>query len=308
MFDTRDAWLTTLHPQTRTVYRRATDLFIDWLHDGALHADSFERFALWLRNDHAAIHKPATVRAYCAGVVSYFEWLDDMARLPADFPFARALRRLNNLLQKRSEFTVSQQPPEPPPGIDEVITYYDTLPPPPRLKSEVVIARWERGRLRNRALMRALAESGGRVSEVLSLNRADFPLRVFTQGDVHRVLVVGKKRREYYLRFNFSLPYIKTYLEARVDDRAALFVRHSKSNEGDRLLRQEAYRIVSQAAKALGLGDIGPHQFRHRRATELRNRGVAIQDIAAYLGHSSSATTERFYAHVDHARIDKFAE
>ena len=51
------------------------------------------------------------------------------------------------------------------------------------------------------------------------------------------------------------------------------------------------------AAIAAGLPGVTPHVLRHTTATWQAQRGVPMVDIANYLGHRDSRTTERVYAH-----------
>jgi integrase len=56
---------------------------------------------------------------------------------------------------------------------------------------------------------------------------------------------------------------------------------------------QSFRRVVADA----GLKDVTPHTLRHTSATWMAQAGVPLWVIAKYLGHSSSRTTEKIYAH-----------
>lgn len=58
------------------------------------------------------------------------------------------------------------------------------------------------------------------------------------------------------------------------------------------------------AVKAAGLKDVTPHVLRHSAAVHLAAEGTPMQKISQYLGHSSTAVTERVYARFapDHLR------
>jgi hypothetical protein len=95
------------------------------------------------------------------------------------------------------------------------------------------VRRWALETLRDRALLRCLGESSGRISEVLSPRASDFPPAAFEGGApasgggaVWRVRVEGKGGHAHNLRFLASLPHVKAYLEVRGDvpDRAPLKV------------------------------------------------------------------------------------
>lgn len=51
------------------------------------------------------------------------------------------------------------------------------------------------------------------------------------------------------------------------------------------------------AAIRAGLPGVTPHILRHTAATWMAQAGVPIRDIAMFLGHRDTATTERVYAH-----------
>lgn len=52
----------------------------------------------------------------------------------------------------------------------------------------------------------------------------------------------------------------------------------------------------NRAVAAAGLDDVTPHVLRHTAAVHMAAAGVSMSKIAQYLGHSSTATTERVYA------------
>ena len=342
----RDAYLqraTLRSPHTLDAYRRSIELFLHFLDDqrgsGALpiltatattagdtplsrlsadDAPIFLHFAQWLlspssgkRGDRRP-YRPATVELRLSGILSWFQFLDDHGWLPAAFQFAKARRIVRDELRAR---TRDKKPPRPPEHIEEVIYYYDNLQPPPHLRKPNAPAerleRWELTRLRNRALLHSLAETGGRVSELLSLNVSDFPVRALQRDEVLRVEVLGKGGHTYYLRFYDALPAIRAYIEARGANLRAtargdvpLFVSHDPRYEGQRMSRVVAWRVVQRAARALGLGRISPHDFRHWRATQLINAGHPLDVVQEYLGHRSVETTRAYYAHTDPLRVD----
>src|SRR5690606_16116560 len=142
-------------------------------------------------------------------------------------------------------------PPSPPDHIEELLTYFDQQERPPHLRKPDAdpdrVRRWDLTRLRNRALVHALAESGGRISEVLSLEDN------------------ARGGHTYQLRFLPALPAIKAYINARGADlrasargRTPLFVSHDRRYDGARMSRVVAWRVVQRAARALGLRNITP--------------------------------------------------
>lgn len=345
----RDAYLqraTLKSANTIAAYRRAIELFLDFLDDrsqrgrlpihgrvavapddtplSALSAEDAPillHFAEWLLSESSGArgdkrpYKVTTVELRLAGIQNWFQFMDDHGWLPAEFPLAKAKRIVRDELRGRPR---RSGPPQPPDHIEELITYFDRQERPPHLNKPNAdpdrVRRWDLTRLRNRALLHALAETGGRISEVLSLNIDDFPVRYLDRDEVLRVEVRAKGGHTYQLRFLRALPAIRQYIQARGADlratargHAALFVSHDPRYNGARMSRVVAWRVVQRAARALGLKSITPHDFRHWRATQLINAGTPLDVVQDYLGHRSVETTRAYYAHTDPLRVDEAA-
>ncbi|MBN1284133.1 MAG: tyrosine-type recombinase/integrase [Anaerolineae bacterium] len=298
-------------------YRQQFEDEYRWLNPPPLHALGpddraiLSRFTQWLLDERGLA--PATVKLYLVAVRRWMRWLEVNDLLPTGFPLAKALLALDDALAG-STFKVDRRPPEPPEGIERVLRYYESPHYAAKLHARLVekpglAERLSLEMLRNRALLACLGETGGRVSEVLSLRVGDFPPHAFEAGDVWRVTVHGKGDQGYYLRFLHTLPYLRVYLTRRPDAAPgdALFIAHSKRYEGQALSRQVAWKIVSEAAAALGLGRIHPHDFRHYRATQLVEVGEPLDVVQEYLGHRSVEVTRQYYAHTREARVDEAA-
>ncbi len=349
--EARDIYLqraTLKSHHTIDAYRRAIDLFFQFLQDrkhpgqilpiqcrpftvaeelplASLSADDAPillQFAQWQLSPSSGNprdkrpYKPATVELRVSGVQNWLQYLDDYGWLPPDFPLSKTKRIIGDELRNQ---TRSFKPPQPPEHIEEVIYYYDSQQPPKHLQrpgaDQELVQRWELTRQRNCALLHALAETGGRISEILSLNLVDFPPRHLEQRDVVRVEVMGKGGHPYYLRFYDSLPAIRAYIHARganlrssLKGDVPLFASHDPRYDGSRMSRVVAWRIVQRASRALGLGSITPHDFRHWRATQLINAGHSLDVVQDYLGHRSVETTRSYYAHTDPLRVDEAAK
>jgi site-specific recombinase XerD len=308
----RDAFLDSLVRDASTIetYRRGIDLFIAWKPPamralGPQHAHILVRFIQWLvkqEYDDGATYSPSSALLYLRAVRRWWDWLGISGYLPDAFPLALALHLFDDAL-KADMFHVDRQPPEPP-DIPQILAYYDTISVPDGVASDAQRRAWILTGFRNRALVRCLADSGGRISEVLSLRVGDFPPAAFDSA-VWKVKVLGKRKKEYYLWLSTSLPHVQGYIRARgdgIDGSVPLFVNHLR-NAGRRMSRQSAWHVVSSAADELGLGKVSPHDFRHWRATQLRSEGVPLDDVAFILGHRNLQTTRDYYAHVDLGRV-----
>lgn len=68
---------------------------------------------------------------------------------------------------------------------------------------------------------------------------------------------------------------------------------------GGELKSADATRLrMKKICSVLGFPIITPHDLRHMTASWLLELGSSIEDIAAYLGHSDSATTWEYYVHL----------
>jgi site-specific recombinase XerD len=313
---TRDTFLDEMVRTHHTIdtYRRGINLFIEFAPKPLAQLSGPDKailvkFTQWLLDECNL--SPASTKLYLSACRRWFEWMSVNDHLPNAFPLAKALWSLSDALAG-STFRTDRRPPEPPEGIEQVIAYYDHTKMPSKLAVKPDpdrVERWALETLRNRALMHCLAESGGRISEVLSLRAGDFPAQAFEDSKVWRVDVKGKGGHSYYLRFRESLDYVKVYLNKRgAADAESLFVAHSKRYEDRTLTRQAAWHVVDRARKALGLPRIHPHDFRHYRATQLVNAGVPLDIVQDYLGHKSVETTRAYYARTKEERVDAVVE
>ena len=160
--------------------------------------------------------------------------------------------------------------------------------------------------LRDRALLETLYATGGRVSEIVQLNVGDIArsesetttVRVRGKGGKERLVPLGRFAQQaldqYLTRARPT--FIKNHREE------ALFL---NEKQGNRLSRQSAWSIVSQAATRAGLEKvISPHALRHSFATHLIDGGADIRVVQELLGHASVTTTQIYTL----VTIDKLRE
>ena len=142
--------------------------------------------------------------------------------------------------------------------------------------------------LRDYALILFLYASGCRISEALSVQRADIVdgwLKIrFAKGEKERVVplapVATQAMERYLSEQTLSSPYI--WLNYR----------------GEMLSRISAYKIVK---KYLG---VSPHVLRHSFASSLIIGGADLRVVQELLGHSSLETTQ-IYTHIQKQNLSE---
>ena len=147
---------------------------------------------------------------------------------------------------------------------------------------------WEAAR--DAAVLTLLYGCGLRISEALSLTRADAPL-----GETLRITGKGGKTR--------IAPVLPAVRHA-VDDyvRQAPFALSPDSplfraKRGGALSPRHMQATMSKLRGALGLPDRAtPHALRHSFATHLLGAGADLRSIQELLGHASLSTTQKYTA------------
>ena len=153
---------------------------------------------------------------------------------------------------------------------------------------------WEA--LRDRAVLTLLYGCGLRISEALSLTRADAPL-----PDSLRITGKGGKTRMAPV-----LPAVRAAVDACVAAQPfplapgdALF----RARRGGPLSSRHVQATVQRLRGRLGLpASTTPHALRHSFATHLLGAGADLRSIQELLGHASLSTTQKYTA-VDAAHL-----
>jgi integrase/recombinase XerC len=153
---------------------------------------------------------------------------------------------------------------------------------------------------RDTAVLALLYGSGLRISEALSLQRKDAPikgrdmLRVTGKGNKTRVVPVLPLVRKAVERYLALCP-----LQLGSDD--PLFVGARGKQLSPRIIQLR----IAGARAALGLPETAtPHALRHSFATHLLGAGADLRSIQELLGHASLSTTQG-YTEVDRAHLLK---
>ena len=153
---------------------------------------------------------------------------------------------------------------------------------------------WEA--LRDTAVLSLLYGCGLRISEALSLTRADVPL-----ADSLRITGKGGKTRIVPV-----LPAVRSAVDAAVaaqpfplEPSEALF----RARRGGGLSARHVQATVQKLRGRLGLpASATPHALRHSFATHLLGAGADLRSIQELLGHASLSTTQKYTA-VDAAHL-----
>ena len=149
--------------------------------------------------------------------------------------------------------------------------------------------------VRNQTVLWLLYGLGCRVSELITLNLADYSP---TEGWI-KILGKGQKERLVPVP-EFLFDKIKIYL----NQSRSLLLKNPAENSfvindrGHRPSRVDIWRWLARWSKEAGFEEpVGPHQFRHGFATALLENGADLRSIQMLLGHSSIQTTQ-IYTHL----------
>lgn len=273
-------------------------------------------FAEWLQKELATPFSKLDKRPYAlstvelrvAGVQHWLQFMEDQGWLGDGFSVSDAANLVHESLKvQHKNKTKAVSPVE---DLDDVVKYYDTQKPPKSLQkadSEPERReRWELKRLRNRALLHCLAETGGRISELLGLNIGMLATAIREHQQDVTIDVLGKSGHYYQITLKTALPAVRDYVQRRAVNLSStetkempLFISHDPHYEGARMSRVVAWRVVRRAAKACGMPDVSPHDFRHWRAMQLIQQGEPLHVVQDMLGHRSIETVRALYAHLD---------
>lgn len=146
---------------------------------------------------------------------------------------------------------------------------------------------------RDRVLFTLISETGLRISEALAIKVED--LRIEAQE--LRVFGKGQKERTVHLVKTESLRLLKTYIRKHGITEGLLFRPDTAKQRYGVAGKPLTYSVICRAWNRY-CEDIGIectiHQLRHSYATDLINRGVAIEIVGKILGHKNLQTTTRY--------------
>lgn len=289
--------------KTETTYRSGLRLFADWLQH--YRKAGYSKTDVWplkpdrlttdlildYRNWLLANRSRATVTTYMAAITGYLNFLDGHDRLPDSVQLGKLQRQMarrqieRNQAESVIDLDIARQ------DVPRIIAYYDSLPLPP--ENDAYNRRLSL--LRDRAIVKMLYSTAARISEVVSLNRANVG-----NGRAAYATIIGKgnKGRTLHIRA-YAREAVVAYLAERRDANPALFVSHSRNSTSARLSITSVHKVVKRAVNALHLHEsLSAHDFRHYRATQLLRAGMPLEVVQEFLGHADVTTTRNIYAPV----------
>ena len=146
---------------------------------------------------------------------------------------------------------------------------------------------------RDKALLRLLYASAGRVSEICGLTWRDCQ----PSGDSGQVTLYGKGGETRAVKLSKATWQALIAIRGGAGPDDPVFA----SQKGGGLDPSQVWRIVRQAAQRAGIdGNVSPHWFRHSHASHALERGASVALVRDTLGHSSLQVTSRY----THARPD----
>jgi len=292
-----DSFLNALmaKPGTILTYRYALRRLSDFMSVAGIRADRpldwsddlLVRFNKWLLRTG---RKSPTCAIYMCATHKFLRWLATDDRLAKSFSIDKAFSRWY-IARGGRRYGARAAVRKPDPNLPRIVTFYDALTLPDRNEPHARLKRLEI--LRARAVVHTLYASAGRASEVASLTR-----EMVRDGRASEFLITGKGDRErVMLLTKEAQSAIAAYCKERGADKYPyLFVSYGRG-AGKPIGRGTIWSIVKIAAHELGMGQgASPHAFRHYRAQQLLDDGMAIEVLQAFLGHADISLTRRVYA------------
>jgi integrase/recombinase XerD len=155
---------------------------------------------------------------------------------------------------------------------------------------------------RDHAMMAVLLATGLRVSELLSLTRAD--ARIQAAGS--HIRCTGKGRRDRSTPLDPATAAVLSEWLDSTDDQPGDPLFPARGRTGQKQLTRDGFqarldkyqKIATQEQPSLADKRLFPHLFRHTRAMNMRLAGHDVSIIALWLGHQDVSSTMK-YLHAD---------
>lgn len=293
-------WLADLAPHTRVAYFRDLAHYLTWCQTEGLDprtARASDLSAYRTRLDHLAA---ASAHRRLAAISSWYRYLS--ANSDGQVPTNPVTGIRRPAVDRDASTTAGLAPDEVRAllaAADTTVTARAGAAPSRQLTA-----------LRDRALVRLLADLGLRIGEALAL---DTDSLTHNRGRrTVRYRAKGGRWRERPLSAAVAAA-IDDYLAARARHQGvpasqltgALFATAARAGtrgtantgRGGRLGEPAAFRLIRRLATSAGLpaaGRLSPHSLRHAFATNARELGVPLEDVQDAMGHADARTTRRY--------------
>lgn len=172
--------------------------------------------------------------------------------------------------------------------------------------------------IRANCMLELIYGAGLRVSELVSLEIANLPIKNIIDGTAQSFIVKGKGNKERLVPLGeIAVLAIQKWLEVREDalpialntrEKAKKYLFPANTKEGHFGRRQFA-RLLDKLALEAGVPPekLSPHVLRHAFATHLLEGGADLRSVQAMLGHANIATTQ-IYTHVAQSKLRSILE
>jgi len=177
-------------------------------------------------------------------------------------------------------------------GIPEILT-----------KEEVKKAISTASKVRDKAMLSFLYESGCRVGELLNTKIGDIEFDDYGA----KVKVVGKTG-ERKIRLVGCIPHLSLWLEHHPDKRKGsyLWVSVGQRNSKNRLSYRMVCQLVEDCVRKAGIEKkIHPHSFRHSRATHMAGAGINNAVLCEFFGWRQNSEMPSIYFHLSGEDVDR---
>lgn len=141
------------------------------------------------------------------------------------------------------------------------------------------------GNKRDKAIIMVLLNTGCRISEVCGMNTEDINTKD------REIVVYGKGRKERTVYFDQVTAWVlNDYIKNSKEESEPLFC----GKRGNRITPGGVRAMLDTLEGKCGVTNIHPHRFRRTFATNMINRGMPIQEVAALMGHDKIETTMKY--------------
>ena len=291
------ATFNSLDPKHQAIIAELTYSLAQTTHAPPPTVDIAEYITPWIEHLLNMGKSPKTTTIYSRHVTRFLKEFPNPTPLDIDFhltlrrnkvsqsnlaQFTQALRSLLSYLNQRGINTMN------PADIPHIAAPRRRRASPPS-ENVVKLLSHPNLKLRSKALLYLLIDSGPRISEVLSLRRIDCDL---PQLQIHITKAKGNKQR--------TIPISPTTAEI-----LTAYLKTHNSNylfPGTRRLTWCPVAVeqhMKRLCKDVGIPPITPHYLRHFFATQSINAGANIRSISEILGHENPSVTMNVYCHTN---------